>query len=110
MTPLNFKCDRKCGECCIYARARVTKKDVERIRKAGHEDFYEWDAHIKSNVLKHNEQGCVFLRKKNGEYSCSIYPVRPKVCQMYPFVEKDEVEDCRPVVMGRFLEEALRRV
>jgi len=77
---------------------RLNKEDIKRIKKAGYDDFSEFDHHIKRLVLRHVDGDCVFLGKKDGEYYCKIYNIRPRICRLYPFVEKDEVERCEPVL------------
>ena len=98
LTPENFKCDRKCADCCKYLTVKLYKKDIEAIKKAGHDDFFEYDSHIKSNVLKNQEQ-CLFLGHKDGKYYCKIYKIRPKVCRKYPFVNSDKIESCKPALL-----------
>ena len=99
ITPETFKCDRSCGDCCIYLTVRLNKKEIEAIKKAGYDDFYEYDSHIKNNVMKLGEDGCPFLGKKKGKYYCKIYSIRPKVCRQYPFVKTDEIESCKPQLL-----------
>jgi len=105
ITKENFVCDRTCGECCKYMPVKVVKRDIAAIKKEGYDerDFLDYDYHIKNHVLKMNGDGCVFLGKKDGKYYCKIYPNRPKVCRKYPFVDKDEIESCKPdVLKSRF--------
>jgi len=32
-------------------------------------------------MIHPDDQGCVFLQKKNGKYFCKIYHYRPRVCR-----------------------------
>lgn len=95
-----FKCDRYCGKCCKELVVRVDNKEIDKIRKLGHDvnDFLERDL-IDENtfVLKKNKKGCVFLKKnKSGMYTCSIHKDRPKICQKYPFFNKKPIKSCYP--------------
>jgi|APSaa5957512622_1039677.scaffolds.fasta_scaffold190477_2 Fe-S-cluster containining protein len=90
----DFKCT-KCGECCRMV-VKLSKEDIQRINKIYQKDFTRYDKEIKSNVLKHNNGKCVFLKKQGDEYVCSIYEHRPEVCKQYPFIDKQKIEDCRP--------------
>ena len=99
ITKDEFVCDRSCVDCCKYLTVKLTKKDISNIQKEGYDNFYDYDSHIKSPVLKWTDDGCPFLGKKKGKYYCKIYNSRPKVCRKYPFVEKDEIEDCKPQLL-----------
>ncbi|MBS3131109.1 YkgJ family cysteine cluster protein [Candidatus Woesearchaeota archaeon] len=117
--PSNFKCDRYCGKCCRDVFVKVTKKDIERIKKLGYkeEDFLQRDF-VDSNsfVLKHKEkEWCFFLEKgKNGMFSCRIHGSRPDTCRIYPFFDRKPIKSCYPEDLlpdamfsfraGRFLE------
>lgn len=94
-----FNCE-KCGECCIKYIVKISKADIEKIKKLGYGEFVLWDEHISGFVLKKNDGRCVFLDKDNdGLYSCKIYENRPDVCKMYPFLG-EEVSSCKPVMFG----------
>jgi Fe-S-cluster containining protein len=97
----SFVCDRSCGDCCKFLTVKLYKKDIETIKKEGYleGDFVEYDNHIKSNVLKLIDSGCIFLGVKDGKYHCTIYNSRPKVCIKYPFVKDDKIESCKPVLL-----------
>jgi uncharacterized protein len=92
LNPKTFKCET-CGECCIKYIVKLSKQDIEKIKKLGYSEFFERDEHISSFVLKKNDNGCVFLDKDS---SCKIYNDRPSVCKMYPFMGED-VSSCKPV-------------
>lgn len=94
----NFKCDRSCADCCKYLTVKLYKKDIEVIKREGFdEDFFiEFDTHIKNPVLKIRNERCVFLGKRKGRYYCKIYESRPKVCKLYPFVNSNRIERCKP--------------
>ena len=98
LTPENFKCNRKCADCCKHLTVKLYKKDIEEIKKEGYdEDFFMgYDGCIKSPVLKIENDKCVFLGKEGEEYYCKIYQIRPKVCKLYPFINSDKAESCKP--------------
>jgi len=103
ITKEEFVCDRTCAECCKYLTVKLNKKEIETIKEAGHSNFYIYDKEINSNVMKWTDDGCLFLGKKEGEYYCKIYSIRPEVCRKYPFVEKDSIESCKPdLLKNRF--------
>ncbi|MBW2989430.1 YkgJ family cysteine cluster protein [Candidatus Woesearchaeota archaeon] len=98
LTKQNFTCNRSCAECCKHLIVKLSKKDIGAIEKKGHKksSFVEFDDIIKNPVLKRAEKGCLFLSKRKGMYFCTIYDIRPEVCRLYPFVDSEEVESCRP--------------
>lgn len=92
----NFECLR-CGRCCSSGpNVGLTAFDILRI--AGHLGV-EWKKlrgrHIIAviadtiaiPILMDKGGGrCVFLEMLNGIPHCSIYPVRPMKCKIYPFI------------------------
>ena len=97
----NFSCDRSCADCCKYLTVKLYKKDIEAIKREGYKEefFVEFDTHIKSPVLKIRDEKCVFLGKKKKGYYCKIYGSRPKVCRLYPFLNSNKVESCKPELL-----------
>jgi Fe-S-cluster containining protein len=94
----NFSCKR-CGECCRELIVKLYKKEIDDIKKAGFgKDFFSYDPHIRSHVLKKTRGKCIFLGKKEREFYCRIYEIRPRVCREYPFVNSLEVENCKPIL------------
>ncbi|VVB78136.1 Putative zinc- or iron-chelating domain protein [uncultured archaeon] len=73
-----FKCAR-CGKCCSL-RVKVNKEDIERIKKAGYEDFLD----KKNKNLKRINGRCRFLTLKNGVTGCEIQDIKPKICKTFP--------------------------
>ena len=70
-----------CSRCCHNTEMELTDRDIERIVKGGHTDFYlEING---SYVLKNSGGSCVFL---GDDGRCSIYRIRPKGCRLYPLV------------------------
>jgi Fe-S-cluster containining protein len=78
----NFSC-KKCGKCCMM-KLVVNKYDIRKIEKLGKADFYETDL-LGRNVLKMNNNKCIFLKKNDSEYYCEVYSAKPKGCADYPF-------------------------
>jgi len=79
-----WKICKDCGKCCSKDYCYPAgDKDIERIKNAGYKDFY------KGNMLKAVDGNCIFFK----EGKCSIYEIRPTVCQIYPitrFFSKDK--------------------
>jgi len=96
LNPKTFKCT-KCGECCRPI-VKVSTKDISRIEKSGAQDFIVQDPiGGKAKTLKQVNGICMFLKRKNEEFYCSIYDHRPKVCREYPFVKDNlKLTDCVP--------------
>lgn len=101
LTTDNFKCV-KCGECCRPV-VKVSQEDIKRIKELGVKNFTEFDTEIESHVLKQKNNVCMFLRKENDEFVCSIYDHRPDVCRKYPFIDQTKIKDCRPQGFERWV-------
>jgi len=89
-----------CGSCCKnFAYVRLSKDDVKRL-----EAFTGLNAKTFSNnsgetgekrFMKFCENGdCIFLDRKNGIYSCSVYEARSATCRNYPVTDIQK-ETCR---------------
>lgn len=103
LSPDNFKCERKCGKCCIDYTVLLYKKDIERIKTLGYqkEHFVEYERigpeRGKPILKKKSDKWCVFLKKsESGIFSCGIYDARPEICKKYPFFGR-AVESCIPL-------------
>ncbi len=98
LNPKTFSCS-KCGQCCRMI-VKLNQKDINRIKKLGHkeEDFVMNDPlGAKFKVLKQKNAICVFVKKENNNFVCSIYAHRPGVCKKYPFMKLNcKIEDCKP--------------
>jgi len=98
----NFIC-LQCGNCCRWAGFRyVLKEDKDRWLKEGRkdilkyvgektvgdcgEDAYTFTAYpVISDIKKGlDRKPCVFLKKKDKKYECSIHDTKPIVCREYP--------------------------
>ncbi|MFW6449409.1 MAG: YkgJ family cysteine cluster protein [Nanoarchaeota archaeon] len=75
-----FECQRCCF--CCQLDVVVDEQDIKRLKRAGKKNFTITREGKK--FLKHKGNFCIFF--KDG--LCSVYPVRPSVCQRFPF-ERD---------------------
>ena len=73
--------EHDCHICCLDTRMTLTEADVERLRTAGHRDFFfvnvDHDYQLK-NVDGH----CIFL----FDGRCSVHDDRPEGCRTYPMI------------------------
>ena len=91
---LHFECI-ECGRCCSGPGAGyiwVTRPEIELIS-----DFLKIPiGQLRKNYLKRVglrtsiieqpvTRDCAFLQEVNGERRCTIYPVRPSQCRLWPF-------------------------
>jgi Fe-S-cluster containining protein len=83
-----MKCSR-CGECCKETEMLLSKADVKRLEKAGHdpEAFAYSDA--EGYVRLRNRKGYCFFYDKIGNH-CKVYGVRPAGCRLYPVIYSEE--------------------
>ena len=83
-----FAC-QKCGECCRgYGGTFVSAKDIEAIArylKIDARQFIDRFCQLSGGkaVLAQGDNGyCVLWDKQ-----CTIHPVKPEMCQKWPFIE-----------------------
>jgi Fe-S-cluster containining protein len=91
---LHFEC-MQCSRCCSGPNQGyiwVTRPEIKLIA-----DFLKIEpkqlrqGHLRRVGLRttiieqQNTNDCVFLRRINGQKSCTIYPVRPNQCRVWPF-------------------------
>jgi len=83
-----FTC-QKCGECCRgYGGTFVTDKDIVNISKHLNIDSHRFVADYcelsgGKPILAQRQSGyCLFWDKL-----CTIHPVKPKMCRIWPFIE-----------------------
>jgi uncharacterized protein len=92
---------RQCGSCCkTYRKIILQPDEVDFIRKMGghvgvnaslselrrrplEELVREAEASGKVYMIHPDDQGCVFLQKRNGKHYCKIYHYRPKTCRRF---------------------------
>ncbi|MFZ5571488.1 MAG: YkgJ family cysteine cluster protein [Thermodesulfobacteriota bacterium] len=92
-------CDN-CGSCCrnfayiLLAQADI--KALENFTGLTAEEFTEnIDKTGEKRFMKFQENGdCIFLKIKDGSYSCSIYEARSLTCREYPSTDI-QIETCR---------------
>ncbi|MBO3802083.1 MAG: YkgJ family cysteine cluster protein [Thermoproteota archaeon] len=79
----NWRC-KMCGKCCFYSRIPLSFEDYATIVSKYGEVYVVQDQNL--FVLKHKKNGsCVFLRMKEGKYTCKIQEDKPLVCKLFPF-------------------------
>ncbi len=78
-----------CGDCCRNRVIPLYEEDIERLKSAGYEDFYESTDSIEFELtgapykMKLRKDGsCIFLE----DNMCSVYEIRPDTCRRYPFI------------------------
>lgn len=77
----------KCGECCHNFVPQISAEDLPKIAlylnkpqeevRIQHEECYK-------RKFTGEPANCSFLNKKNY---CTIYPLRPEGCRLYPFTD-----------------------
>lgn len=105
-----FEC-KMCGQCCQGTGISVDRDEVKRISEFLNIDEVEF---IKRYCIKKQNRYelkiadsnyCVFLKEKNGDKICSIHPVKPKMCRIWPFIpaiisDEDEWDTIRDFCPG----------
>jgi Fe-S-cluster containining protein len=90
MTVDGYICQQnKCHYCCIETEMLLTKKDIQRIvakTSIPAKEFvtFNEDGFRKLKNKQSNSQLQCFFLDQNGQ--CSIYEIRPKGCQFYPYI------------------------
>jgi len=95
-----YEC-RQCGSCCkTYRKILLMPDEVDFIKKMGGHvgvmvrlddlrnstiDALAEEQRQRQNVymIHPDNKGCVFLKKVNDKYQCSIYHYRPRTCQRF---------------------------
>lgn len=79
----NFTNDGKCSNCgnCCSNFLPMSQKEVEAIRKYIHKNDIKESRHIIPEAKKSYDATCPF--RDNTRKVCTIYPVRPKICQVF---------------------------
>ncbi|NHI91924.1 MAG: YkgJ family cysteine cluster protein [Candidatus Lokiarchaeota archaeon] len=67
-----------------FQRTYIKKKEIDRIKKSIHHNYrIKKEAYFLKIVR--NDGICVFNEMKGEISRCKIYPVRPNICQLFPF-------------------------
>ena len=110
-----MRCSR-CGKCCEETEMLLSRADMSRLEKAGHdlEGFARLDK--QGYVRLRNRKGyCVFFDPRKSR--CTVYRNRPSGCRVYPVIQSegegaivDDVCPMRHTVTRSELERKGRRV
>jgi uncharacterized protein len=80
----------QCGVCCTETEMLLSQNDIIRLTKLGFSKKYFVRFDKRGYAFLKNMDGyCVFY-DRNG-HQCSIYPNRPRGCQVYPVILDEEV-------------------
>jgi len=104
----------RCGVCCSKHQAILNDEELGKIADflaVSPADFISefTDVRWKSSMnylIRHNENGCVFLTYDNDVAACTIHPVRPACCR--DWIPGPERKECREG-MERRQERAVKR-
>lgn len=114
---MGFDCDiTQCGALCCRNCAVLTEGEAfDLIAKARKE--YDFDLELKKYfrraqgehglyyALKMIKGQCIFLDR---EKKCRIYRCRPKLCELYPVIDVDAVDEhCPDIIKNKFSREML---
>jgi uncharacterized protein len=88
-TPIYFKCQEDCSNCCKVSGGFVVVRDVEiepiaKYLKLSADVFlkkYTREEGKYTCLVDREGEDCIFLK----DDKCSIYPVRPIQCRTFPF-------------------------
>jgi len=89
ITPVRFKC-LFCLDCCRGRHVYLTVSDIKRLVGSGHDPQKFLTFSIEGGnirfVLSVREWdlGCIFHDPGTGK--CTIHPIRPLICRIYPFM------------------------
>lgn len=102
--PTTYVCNN-CGACCRnFAYILLSQDDIKTIENftglTAEEFTNNVDKTGEKRFMKFQENGdCIFLKIKDGAYSCSVYEARSETCRNYPSTDIQK-ETCR-VCSGR---------
>jgi len=94
---ITFECKR-CGKCCqgeTWLRNLIDESDIEKWKKLNRNDILKYVCACSrfidpDNKMPWKKQNCPFLEFHNGQASCRIYDVRPKICKRFPINECED--------------------
>ena len=94
-----------CGSCCRnFAYILLSQYDIKRLEDFTGLNSVDFTDNIDTNgekkFMKFQENGdCIFLKIKNGYYSCMVYEARSETCRDYPSSDIQR-EACRYAFTG----------
>jgi Fe-S-cluster containining protein len=107
---MGFDCDIKlCGSLCCRNCAVLTENEALTLIKNVKRE-YGFELELKKYfrkaqgelglyyAMKMIKEQCIFLDK---EKRCRIYRCRPKLCEFYPVVDVDSVDERCPLIMKK---------
>ncbi|GBC63406.1 hypothetical protein DENIS_4400 [Desulfonema ishimotonii] len=74
--------DRWCCSDCNFCAPPLCRSEVQRIRDAGHRDFY-MQAGDQFSLSTRENGYCIFF--DDTRKICNIYDIRPFDCRIFPF-------------------------
>ncbi len=98
-----FVC-RQCGDCCRgYGGTRVTPEDIAAI--AAYTGLPEH--HVTNTCCQASGSSTILAQHPNGycifwDRSCTIHPVKPRMCRRWPFIESILVDPANWQIMAAF--------
>jgi len=91
---LHFEC-MQCGRCCsgpdegyIWVTSPEIKliADFLKIKPRQLRQKYLKRVGLRATIIEQpGTKDCIFLQESDGQKRCTIYPVRPGQCRMWPF-------------------------
>lgn len=81
----------RCGLCCSLL-VRLSDDDIRMIMNQGHKDFVEKTPKVQ--VLRKINGYCTFVEIKKGVATCTIYDIRPKICEEFVCIPEGW-DDCK---------------
>ena len=83
-----------CGTCCEETEMMLSNEDIDRISKAGYDNFYEMDSdgYLILKNLPGDPPHCTFYDPERK--TCKIYTIRPRGCRFYPMIFEVDSHTC----------------
>ncbi|MHA1791810.1 MAG: YkgJ family cysteine cluster protein [Promethearchaeota archaeon] len=84
-----------CSRCCMPTEMLLSPKDIEIIKKLGHDldEFSVLDRATHHRKLRNINGRCFFL-EGDGPYRCKLYPNHPTGCKFYPMIYDVDRKKC----------------
>ena len=88
---------KKCSKCCKnFPCVELSKEEIKKLEEKTGFSFEKFTnpkgkVPVEEYFLQFKENGdCIFLKLSGEDHFCSVYGVRPKVCQSYPLKPKQK--------------------